>query len=112
MTLGEKQRLFSEHVALLILQAVRMGYQVTWGEAWRPPETAELYAKQGRGIKRSLHQDRLAVDLNLFKDGQYLQDTSAHQPLGEWWEKQHELARWGGRFKDGNHYSFEHEGRA
>jgi len=39
-----------------------------------------------------------------------LGDTEAHRELGEWWEKQHPQARWGGRFKDGNHYSFEHEG--
>lgn len=25
-------------------------------------------------------------------------------------EMQHELCRWGGRFKDGNHYSLEHNG--
>jgi hypothetical protein len=36
-----------------------------------------------------------------------LRQTSDHQRLGEWWEKQHPLARWGGRWGDGNHYSFE-----
>jgi hypothetical protein len=65
---------------------------------------ADLYAKQGKGIKNSLHLKRLAIDLNLFKDGAYLSDTESHRPFGEWWEAQDPLNRWGGRFKDGNHY--------
>ena len=69
-------------------------------------------ARAGRGIKNSLHTMRLAIDINLFKDGFYLPGTEDHKLFGEWWEKQHELCRWGGRFKDGNHYSVEHMGRA
>ena len=53
---------------------------------------------------------RLAIDLNLFRDGAFLQSSEDHRALGEWWEKQHPLARWGGRFMDGNHYSLEHGG--
>jgi len=88
-----------------------MGYEVTLAEAYRTPEQAELNAKSGKGIRNSLHTQRLAIDLNLFKDGKYLSSTEAHRRLGEWWEKQHELAAWGGRFGDGNHYSFTHQGR-
>lgn len=106
MTLGEKQREFSRHVALLILKAYELGYEITFGEAWRSPEEATR-----RGFPNSLHRDRLAIDLNLFKDGVYLTKTEDHRELGEWWEKQHELACWGGRFNDGNHYSFTHNGR-
>lgn len=112
MTLRQKQSLFAHHVAKLILHAYEMGYEVTLGDAYRSPEEAARQAKAGRGIATSLHTQRLAIDLNLFKDGHYLTSTEAHRPLGEWWEKQHELARWGGRFKDGNHYSFTHGGRA
>jgi hypothetical protein len=52
----------------------------------------------------------LAIDLNLFKDGNFLSATEDHKELGEWWEEQHELCRWGGRFSnaDGNHYSLVH----
>ena len=53
---------------------------------------------------------RLAIDLNLFLNGVFMEGTAAHKELGEWWEQQHPLARWGGRFNDGNHYSFEYEG--
>jgi len=114
MTLRQKQSLFARHVALLILQAEKMGYEVTFGEAWRTPEQAARNAASGSGIANSLHTERLAIDLNLFKNGHWLSSTEAHRPLGEWWEKQHSLARWGGRFTrpDGNHYSFTHGGRA
>jgi hypothetical protein len=112
MTLRQKQSLFARHAALLILRAYELGYEVTLGEAWRSPEEAARLAKTGRGIARSLHTERLAIDLNLFKSGQYLAGTEDHRELGEWWEAQHELARWGGRFRDGNHYSFTHGGRA
>ena len=111
MTLRQKQSLFARMVALLILKAYEMGYEITFGEAWRTPEQAQRNAAAGRGISNSLHIDRLAIDLNLFKDGKFLTSTEAHRPLGEWWEQQHPLARWGGRFNDGNHYSLEHGGR-
>src|SRR5688572_27399908 len=115
VTLREKQSQFALCVASLIQQAYQMGYEVTFGEAYRTPEQAALNAKKGTGIAKSLHTDRLAIDLNLFKDGKYLQATEDHRPLGEWWER-HGInldlpLRWGGRFNDGNHYSFEHGGR-
>ncbi len=112
MTLRQKQSLFAQHVARLILQAEILGFEVTLGEAQRSEEEAARLAKLGKGSKRSLHCVRLAVDLNLFAGGHYLSSTESHRPLGEWWEAQHPLARWGGRFNDGNHYSFTHEGRA
>jgi hypothetical protein len=112
MTLREKQSLFALLVALLICEADRRGFRVTFGEAYRSPEEAARLAKAGKGIAQSLHTQRLAIDLNLFKDGKYLSSTEAHRPLGEFWEQQHELCRWGGRFKDGNHYSLAHGGKA
>jgi len=112
MTLRQKQSLFARCVALLIQEAERQGYEVTLGEAYRSPEEAARLAKAGKGIVNSLHGQRLAIDLNLFKDGKYLSSTKAHEPLGNWWEYLHPLCRWGGRFNDGNHYSFEHGGRA
>lgn len=70
------------------------------------------------GIFYSVHCDFLGKDYDLFKKDEggkyvYLAKTEDHQPFGEWWEKRHPLARWGGRFRDrdGNHYSFEWNGR-
>jgi hypothetical protein len=111
MKLGEKQELFAFLLPRLLDQAHALGFKCRMGELWRPPEMAAIYAKRGQGIGKSVHCDKLAVDLNLFRDGQFLQDSDSHRPLGEWWETLHPLCRWGGRFGDGNHYSLEHEGR-
>lgn len=114
MKLLEAQQLFTQLVARLIQEAHAMGYAVTLGEAWRPPEVVRIYLADGRGSANSLHPLRLGVDLNLFRNGRYLTATEDHQPLGEWWERQHPRCRWGGRFRprpDGNHYSFTPDGK-
>lgn len=111
MTLRELQTQFAKLVPRLIDKAFEMGYEITLGDAFRDPRTyGPIGTKLGYGHPKSAHKNRLAIDLNLFKDGQFLADTEAHRALGEWWEKQHPLARWGGRFEDGNHYSFEYNG--
>ncbi|OZS64668.1 hypothetical protein CHI96_18920, partial [Proteus mirabilis] len=76
MTLGEKQRKFTRMIADLIIFAYDNGYELTFSEAYRTPEQAQLNAKSGAGIKNSLHTQRLAVDFNLFKDGKYLTASS------------------------------------
>lgn len=114
MTLREKQSLFAVDAARLVLKATEIGYAVTLGETYRSKEEAERLASLGKGIKTSLHTQRLAIDLNLFRDGQYLTDGDDYQPLGEWWEAQSFDGAehcWGGRFKDGNHFSIAHNGR-
>lgn len=111
MTLSEKQQLFTKLIAQLILWADEKGYRLTFGEAYRTPEQAALNAKKGSGIRNSLHTKRLAVDLNLFINGQYQTNSTAYLPLGEYWESIG--GSWGGRFRDrpdGNHFSLEHEG--
>lgn len=89
------------------------GYEVSGGELERSKAQAEANAASGAGIANSLHLIRLAIDLNLFKDGVYLSDSASHKPFGEFWEGLNELCCWGGRFTkpDGNHYSLTHEGR-
>lgn len=102
---------FTHLVPKLLEKAWELGYEVTLGDAYRDPRAhGDFGVKVGYGAAKSVHKKRLAIDLNLFKNGQFLQGTEDHRELGEWWEKQHELARWGGRFADGNHYSFEYEG--
>jgi hypothetical protein len=111
MTLREKQCLFCKLIAELITAANLAGYEVKFGEALRPPETAELYAKQGRGSKYSLHTIGLAIDLLLFQNGRYLTKTEDYEPLGKMWESKSTSdykCAWGGRFFDGNHFSIAH----
>lgn len=104
MTLRQKQSKFARMVADLIIKAYDMGYEVTLGDAFRDPRLFGVMGeKKGYGSANSFHKQRLAIDLNLFKDGAFLGFTEAHKPLGEWWESQG--GTWGGRFNDGNHYS-------
>lgn len=117
MTLRSKQSAFVVLVGRLIAEATSRGYELTFGEAYRSPEEALRLSKAGTGITGSLHSSRLAIDLNLFRDGEYQHDTESYRPLGEWWEAQSTpevMCRWGGRFmrKDGNHFSVAHEGKA
>lgn len=109
MTLREKQSMFALMIAELIQWAHAEGYEVTLGDAFRDPRVfGYMGESQGYGRAKSCHKLRLALDLNLFKDGQYLTATKDHQPLGEKWESMG--GSWGGRFNDGNHYSLEHWG--
>jgi hypothetical protein len=110
-TLRQKQSRFVREVARLIQYATDEGYELSFGEAWRTAEQAASNAARGIGIRNSVHCDRLAIDLNLFKEGKWLNKTEDHQPLGEWWESQGADHRWGGRFRDGNHYSITPDGR-
>ena len=113
MTLGQKQRLFSKLIGRLIAHAYKKGYELSFGDAYRDPRLHGMIGvKKGYGHRNSNHKRRLAVDFNLFKDGEYLDASEDHRELGEWWERQHPDCRWGGRFNDGNHYSFGHGGRA
>jgi hypothetical protein len=114
MKLLEKQQAFVCLVTALLGECFKRGYGVTLGEAWRPQITALAYAKKGLGIKNSLHCDRLAIDLNFFKDGKYLTKTEEYQEMGLYWESlSHGEIEccWGGKFGDGNHFSVADAGR-
>ena len=100
MTLGDKQEKFAEMVMLLLIWLHHMGYKVRLGHAMRCQNCKV-------GIANSEHKKKLAIDINLFKDGKYLTRTEDHLPPGEYWESIG--GRWGGRLTkpDGNHYQFE-----
>lgn len=122
---------FSRMLPRLIDFAFENGYYVSMGECKRSDEQAEINAigdagrkelarllevngypilalkianNTGSGIRGSLHEQKLAVDLDLFDSrGRYVGTTEAHRPLGEFWESIG--GTWGGHFGDGNHYS-------
>jgi len=115
----EKQARFARLVAEFIPKAYEMGYLLNFGEAWRPEIVAQMYAKMGKGIANSLHCLRLAVDLNAYFEGKWLDASEdwhiTHlDRLGQLWESLGEGCSWGGRFKspkqDYNHYSLMHNG--
>jgi hypothetical protein len=100
-------------VARLIQEADSRGYAVTFGEAWRTPEQAKWNAANGIGTVTSLHIERLAIDLNLFKDGRFITGGEGHMELGKWWKSLGPDYRHGGDFtkKDWNHYAITPDGK-
>ena len=98
MSLNALQFRLTKMTALLIQYADLLGYKLTYGDA---------YSKIEFGVHshNSFHYKRLAVDFNLFIDGEYQTTTEAHKKLGEFWKLIG--GSWGGDFrrKDGNHYS-------
>lgn len=112
MSVGELQRKFAGMVGELLIRIYRNGYECTFGDAYRTPEQALQNAKDGTGIANSLHCIRLAIDLNLFKDGEYLTRVEDYLGVGEWWESIG--GTWGGRFEphpDADHFSLAYGGR-
>jgi len=93
----EDQMQFAKMIPRLIDKAHELGFQVTGGDWYRDDRCSY-------GSKSSRHRSRLAIDLNLFKEGLYLRRTRDHEALGEWWESVGGI--WGGRFDDGNHYEW------
>ena len=112
MTLGQARRAFTKEIAYLILHAYELGLEVALDEGME-----RLTAKDPTSdhMKGSLHHLGLSQDVLLFKDGVYLTDTSQYEALGVYWEArgvQHNLPlAWGGRFDDGNHFSFAWNGK-
>lgn len=112
MSLNTKQAAFTYKIASLIVWANDQGYDLIGAELFRTPEQAALYAKQGKGIKNSVHRKKLALDMFLLKDGKISWDPEDYRPIGEKWKTMHDDARWGGDFpgRDAVHFSFEHNG--
>lgn len=96
MSLRKQQSKFVKAIAKLIDYATEQGYELTFGDA---------YAFTGH-TWNSKHYKRLAIDLNLFKDGEFLEKTEDHELLGDYWISIGGI--WGGNFpkKDGNHYEW------
>ena len=103
MTLREKQSVFSHNVSKLIQFAYSNGYEITLGEALRTKSQQLLYfegyklmkigsslkpAKTKRKTKTmaSYHLLKLAIDLNVFKDGILLSAKKDYKELAEYWK--------------------------
>lgn len=111
----QKQKYFASIISdFIVCLEVTHGFEVTLGEAWRSPETCALYATEGKGIKNSNHQNRLAMDLNLFKDGELLTAYTDYWKAGDVWKRIPGPYKhvWGGDFKmiDVYHFAIEHDG--
>lgn len=112
MNLNQKQADFAYHIAKLIVWARDHGIHVMGAEWYRTPEQAEIYARQGKGIVKSNHRLKLALDLFVVANGRVTWDHAPYMKLGQKWKTMHPLARHGGDFRnrDSVHFSFEHNG--
>lgn len=119
--LRSKQKTFTQNVAHLIAFAFRNGFELTFGEVYRTPEQQQLYFNKGLSkTLNSRHLQRLAVDFNIFKNGQLLSKPIDIKPLGDYWITLHPDNRWGGdwnrdgdlsdeKFKDPYHFEVKEE---
>ena len=97
MKLSDQQQLFSLNISKLIKYAHLMGFGLTFGHAWRSPEEQERLFKAGlTKTLASQHLNRLAVDFNVFQNGQLCLEWSRIKELGDYWEQLHPQNRWGG----------------
>ena len=110
MTLGDKQRAFTRMIADLIQYAYNSNFELTFGDAYRDPRLHGNFGDRvGYSASNSLHKLRLAIDLNLFVDGEYITDGN-HKAWGllhNYWKS---LGGSIGIKGDENHFSLEHKG--
>ncbi len=112
LSLGQKQELFAILYAQHVAWLNQKGYRTRLGDLFRDPRAFGEVGEEGPyGAPYSMHKDKCAGDINLFKNGKFLTKTSDHLESGRKWESRHPLCCWGGRFDDGNHYSITHGGR-
>jgi hypothetical protein len=107
MTLREKQEQFTLKVSYLIRWAFDHGYTLSFGDAYRNPKFSKEQLGQDKSYFHdwSFHCKRLAVDFNLFKNGEYLTKSEDYKPLADYWKSIGGSA--GIDWKDGNHFSLE-----
>lgn len=99
MKLSEKQQIFTENIAKLIIYSYNYGIGLTFGHAWRSLEEQKRLKASGKSqTLKSKHLDRLAVDFNFFVAGKLTYDRSKIQPLGDYWEGLHPDNEWGGNW--------------
>lgn len=115
LSLKQERWIFTDNVAKLI-QFInsKKGYKCAIGETLRPLRLAKIYAAEGIGVKDSIHEVGLGVDIQIYKDGFWLKDTADYEFAGVFWKLLGVDNKWGGDFKrkDGNHFSQAYQGRA
>ena len=96
MKLSEKQQIFTQNIACLIQFAYSQGFKLTFGHAWRSPEEQRRLVSEGKSqTLESNHLNRLAIDFNLFEDGELTWSWEKYKILGDYWESLNPKNRWG-----------------
>jgi len=107
MGLVSTQSEFLSDVASLIQKANELGFEVTGGELLRTKEQQEIYVNTDKSkTMNSNHLKKLAIDLNFFKDGRWINGLSKEeckkilQSIGDFWESLRPGKNsWGGNWK-------------
>lgn len=109
MSLSDKQFTFAKNVIQLLTYAMARGWKFTLGEVLRPEEMQKIYLEEGKTtVEHSLHEDKLAIDINFFKpiqdhgfivryDLTYKKEDL--QDFGDFWESLNSKNEWGGNWK-------------
>jgi hypothetical protein len=83
MTLGQAQETFTKYLALLIIEANKLGYGARIREVQRTPEQQKLYVQQDKSwTMNSKHIECLAADIYFTKNGEIVYPET----LGRYWE--------------------------
>lgn len=105
MSRVDAQAAFLLDVCKLVQFATERGFVVTGGELFRTPEQQKIYYETGRSkTMRSKHLERLAIDLNFFKDGKLTYETA---DIGRFWEglsPKNSAGMFWSSFKDAPHF--------
>ncbi len=113
MTLSDRQSNFAQDVAKLLFWCAANGYKITLGEALRTQYQQNEYMRRGlTKAKHSRHQDKMAIDLNIFVSGLSMWSMTKDmqklslQPIGDYWESLRTGNEWGGNwdFYDPGHF--------
>lgn len=119
MKLAEKRVVFSQLLSKLVTWAQSQGYDLAYGEGYVALTDARDGDYDGPHKRGGSHYTGLGHDMILYRwsgpeDDRWFPVTNgedkAWYAIGSYWERMHPYARWGGRFGDANHFSFEHEG--
>jgi hypothetical protein len=106
MRLSEKQMLFAQDTARLFNYIWETGNQFTYGRAYDTPEEQQRLFDAGLSeTLNSLHLKRLAIDLNIFVDGELTYDVDTLRHIGEFWKSLSPNNEWGGSWGwDAGHF--------
>ena len=100
MSIGDKRRQFAQMLPLLLQYVHYLGYECAIDFVKRC-EDCQV------GLDNSVHKLGLAMDLNLYLDGTYLDTGEPHAALHDFWDMLGGAKRIPG---DLNHYSLSHGG--
>lgn len=115
----KEQSIFAFNVAALLSAFQIREYQISFGEAYRTPEQEAIDISKGISkTSNSMHLKRLAIDLNIFKNGVQVTDAKELIEFGNYWRSLNTLNRWGGdwnkngiatdeKFSDPSHFEMQ-----